>query len=194
MATKCPICGVRGLAPRHGEFQFAPPENIPGGVMVIPETQWLECSSCEERILSTELSRAIEALRYERLGLLTPEEIKAVRERTGLSQKEMSRLVGVGDKTYARWESGRSIQNKSSDNLIRLVDLNRNLFHQLEAQRGVDRKQQVANYVRGLATRPDQGKQAIAAHGGEVDPETGEALLDKIRAIIKERRESGGCV
>ena len=181
------------MAPRHGEFQFVPPENIPGGMMVIPDTEWLECDSCGERILSAELSQAIEGLRYERLGMLTPEEIKAVRERTGLSQEEMSSLVGVGAKTYTRWESGRSIQNKSSDNLIRLVDMNRGLFHQLEAQRGVDRRQRVAAYVRGLGARPDQGKQAIAAHGGEVDPEIGEALLSKIRAIIKGRGESSGC-
>ncbi len=194
MATKCPICGVQTLSPRHGEFQFTPPDNIPGGVMVVPETDWLECSTCGERILSPELSHAIEALRYERLGLLTPEEIKAVRDRTGLSQEEMSKLIGVGDKTYTRWESGRSIQNKSSDNLIRAVDLDRTLFLQLEAQRGPDRKRQVADYVRGLATRPDQGKPAIAAHGGEVDPETGQALLEKIRTVIKERGESGGCV
>ncbi len=34
----------------------------------------------------------------------------------------MAERLGVGEKTYTRWESGRSIQNKSSDNLIRLMD------------------------------------------------------------------------
>jgi transcriptional regulator with XRE-family HTH domain len=53
---------------------------------------------------------------------LIPDEIKAIRERAGLSQKEMGERLGVGEKTYIRWENGHSIQNKSIDNMIRCIN------------------------------------------------------------------------
>ena len=61
--------------------------------------------------------------RYKIAGLLTPAEIKAARTRLGLTQVEMARQLGVGDKSYTRWESGLSIQSKAIDTLIRAVIL-----------------------------------------------------------------------
>lgn len=51
-------------------------------------------------------------------GLLLPEEIKAIRERYGLTQKSFSRLLGFGEVTIHRYESG-SIQDKAHDTVIR---------------------------------------------------------------------------
>ena len=47
--------------------------------------------------------------RYKIAGLLTLAEIKAARTRLGLTQVEMARQLGVGDKSYTRWENGLSI-------------------------------------------------------------------------------------
>jgi len=41
------------------------------------------------------------------LGLLTPEQIKQLRRRLGLTQKEISKLLQIGEKTWTRWETGR---------------------------------------------------------------------------------------
>ena len=138
MAGNCPICGAESLERRQGEFRFFPPANIPGGDIVVPEAEWEECASCGEQILGLELEAALEDQRRRRLCLLPPGEIQEVRRRAGLTQIEMAQFVGVGEKTYARWESGRSIQNRSSDNLIRLADRHPGLFVQMEAQRNPD--------------------------------------------------------
>lgn len=64
MATeKCPICGHESLVTMHGEYRFEPPANIPGGVIVVGDAQWLHCGSCGEDILSRELEAAIEGQR-----------------------------------------------------------------------------------------------------------------------------------
>jgi putative zinc finger/helix-turn-helix YgiT family protein len=58
---------------------------------------------------------------YRQLGLLTPEEIKAGRERLGLSQQELAELLGLGGNSLSRWEKGRVYQSRSSDALLRIV-------------------------------------------------------------------------
>jgi len=55
-------------------------------------------------------------------GLLTPDEIRAIRERLGLSQAAFEELLGVGAKTVVRWERGTVFQNRTTDTLIRAVD------------------------------------------------------------------------
>ena len=122
MARPCPFCGRGSLEARTGQYKFVPPAEIPGGPMVVLEASWEECTECGERLLSPALCRALDEERYKRLGLLSPQQIKAVRENAGLSRAAMASRLGVGEKTYARWESGSSMHNKSSDNLIRLLD------------------------------------------------------------------------
>lgn len=55
-------------------------------------------------------------------GLLTPDEIREIRERLALSQSAFEQLLGVGPKTVVRWERGTVFQNRSTDALIRAVD------------------------------------------------------------------------
>lgn len=54
-------------------------------------------------------------------NLLLPEQIVKVRKKYNLSQVELSRLLGIGDVTIARYES-KSIQDDIYDMLIRRVD------------------------------------------------------------------------
>ena len=60
---------------------------------------------------------------YRQLGLLTPEEIKAGRERLRLSQQELAELLGLGGNSLSRWENGRVYQARSLDTLLRMIFL-----------------------------------------------------------------------
>ncbi|MGA2171516.1 MAG: type II TA system antitoxin MqsA family protein [Sedimentisphaerales bacterium] len=188
MAEKCPICGEMALETRVGKYTFVPPPNIPGGPIVIENAQWEECASCKERILSLELEKSLENERYHRLGLLTPKEILSIRERAGLKQKEIAEKIGVGEKTYARWESGHSLHNTSSDNLIRLFARDAGLFEQVEAERRPNRNQQVKQYIEELRKIQTQNKLAIAAHGKELNSEQQAIIHKLLKEIIKEHR------
>ena len=188
MATKCPTCGNQTLESLHGEFQLDPPANIPGGVMLVQDAEWLECSTCDERILSPALSQAIELIRYDRLGLLRSAKIKAVREKTGLSQQAMAFWLGVGEKTYTRWESGRSLHNKSSDNLIRLFDQNPEALARFEAQRKPERVEVIRGYFSSLAEQKGEHKVGMAAHDAEIDPVLAERLRELLKALADKTR------
>src|SRR5438132_1276802 len=96
-AKNCPLCGQTTLIEKNAEYRLEPPPNIPGGTIVIRDATWLHCDACGEDILSHELEAAINHERYRRLGLLTPEEIRHVRVKTGLSAVDMSHLICVGE-------------------------------------------------------------------------------------------------
>lgn len=91
------------------------------------------CLECGNSIFDEELDD--ETLKmfydeYRRLNnLLFPEEIKKIREKYNMSQTEFAKLLGMGEKTIARYENG-AIQERVHDNLIRVVN-NPNVFADL---------------------------------------------------------------
>ncbi len=190
MARVCPICGAKVLEERRGEYIFEWPEGSAAQQSGFADAVWEACDACGEEILSPELSDRIEAEQYRIQGLLSPAEVRAVRERTGLSQVEMARLLGVGDKSYARWEVGLSVQNKSMDNLIRLAAEHPGLFAELEAQREPDREEQVAAYIEHLPTLKAQDELAMAAHGELPSADAVRKIRRRLQALLREREES----
>ena len=53
-------------------------------------------------------------------GLLLPNEIKAIREQYGVSQKNLSKILGWGEKTITRYENG-SIQDLGHNKMLNLI-------------------------------------------------------------------------
>ncbi len=128
---KCPLCGQAALAEHKGTYRLEPPPNIPGGTIVIHDTSWLHCASCQEDILPVELEAAMNRQRYQRLGLLLPEEIRRIRAQTGLSTRDMSNLLDVPEETYRRWETGHSLPTEAGSALLRRVDQDASAEHLL---------------------------------------------------------------
>lgn len=149
----------------------------------MPGTEWEECEECGEQVISHALDQAIEREARRRRGLLAPQEIKAVREQTGLSQEAMAQLLGVGAKSYTRWETGKSIQNKANDNLIRLFGRNADKLLHLETERRPDRQKELADYIAHLPELKGENRLAIAAHGGDLPSTVAESLRRRLRQL-----------
>ena len=173
---------------RHGAYRFQPPPNIPGGTMVIIEATWLECENCGQQMLSAALNRKLEELSMIRQGLLLPAQIKSIREKQGLTQTAMAERLGVGEKTYTRWESGRSMQNKSSDNLIRLMDRAPEQFAVIEAQRSPERSMKIADYFKQLGPQVGQNKVAMAAHDADLSADAAARVREALRQAVKQQK------
>jgi putative zinc finger/helix-turn-helix YgiT family protein len=86
------------------------------------------CSSCGERYYTYEQSVASSRARAGALrhhaGLLAPADIRAFREREGLTQAQLEDRLGTGAKTVVRWERGTVCQSKAADRLLRLFMAN----------------------------------------------------------------------
>ena len=88
---------------------------------------YFRCDLCaEERQTLEQLGnarRAAAGAARIRDGLLTPAEVRRIREnRLGLTQAQLESALGLGEKTAVRWETGRVLQPKATDNLLRLLD------------------------------------------------------------------------
>ena len=179
----CAICGSDELTERHGTYVFEWPEGHAEASSAFDDATWQECARCGEQILPPALIARIEAERYRLEGLLSPMEVREARTRIGFTQLEMARLLGVGDKTYTRWELGLSTQTKSMDNLVRLADQHPDVLLEIEAQRKPQRRAEIAAYVHSLDASKGSSGLALAAHGGELDAETAARLRRRLREI-----------
>lgn len=82
------------------------------------------CKHCGEQIWNDQLDDENLKTAYRKFrmshSLLQPEEIKKIRQEYALSQTDFGRILGLGDKTIARYENG-SIQDQAPNNLIMLA-------------------------------------------------------------------------
>jgi putative zinc finger/helix-turn-helix YgiT family protein len=83
------------------------------------------CSACGGEYASTELEEENFQTAYtiyrRRHNLLTPEQIRAIREKYGLSQRNFSRLLGWGDITVHRYEAG-ALPDTAYNVMLVLID------------------------------------------------------------------------
>jgi HTH-type transcriptional regulator/antitoxin MqsA len=71
---------------------------------------------------SAERNKARKRIQLSEAGFLTDEDIKRIRKKLGLTQKEMAEKLGVGLKNFARYENLSVRQSKAMDNLLRILD------------------------------------------------------------------------
>lgn len=90
------------------------------------------CDKCAEEFVSPkslkESEKMLTDFRRKVDGLLTSGEIKAIRKRLGKTQKELAKMLEVGEKTFARYENGQVTQSRSMDWCLRALDVHPDLF------------------------------------------------------------------
>lgn len=120
--TICPECAGGPLVEKHGDYETVYLDREERSHrLVVPNLTWLECGSCGEIVLDDAAMTTVEGARRQALGLLSPQEIRDLRTRLGRTQAGMSELLGIGEKTYCRWESGSYMQSEASDRYLRLL-------------------------------------------------------------------------
>ena len=120
---RCPVCGVGRLHPKVVTERF-PYDDDGTEAMVVAENVPVEiCDNpeCGEELSGPEAARIRHEAICRALGLLTPGEIRAIRERLGLTQAEFARMTRLGEATICRWERGRLLQNPAMDRYLRLI-------------------------------------------------------------------------
>jgi putative zinc finger/helix-turn-helix YgiT family protein len=119
-SERCPVCG-HALTARIITDRF---DYDSDNGLVQVEAKGVpvkECTSCGEVYLGPEAGRIRHNAVCRALGLLCPDEIKAVREGLSKSQEEFAELTGIGVATISRWERGRLLQSRAHDRYLRLI-------------------------------------------------------------------------
>ena len=117
--TTCPQCeGVVETILHEATFRYGDGDTAVDIAVVLPVRR---CRSCEFEFLDFEAERIKHEALCRHLGVLTPQEIRAIRERHGLSRAAFARLTGLGAATVARWETATLIQTIGNDRYLRLL-------------------------------------------------------------------------
>jgi len=126
----CHACGQRSMRrlPTPYEYEISHDGRPPIAIR-IPDLLMVRCTNqnCPERdsgetsFLDDDATLRLTIETYRQLGLLTPDEIRAGREKLGLTQAELQSLLGLGGNSLSRWEKGRVYQSRSMDRLMRLA-------------------------------------------------------------------------
>jgi putative zinc finger/helix-turn-helix YgiT family protein len=86
----------------------------------MPRLSAPQCQNCKAISLDDEADQQISAAFRGAAHLLAPAEIRQGREKLGLTQKEFANLLGVGEATISRWETGAQIQQRALDRFLRV--------------------------------------------------------------------------
>jgi putative zinc finger/helix-turn-helix YgiT family protein len=88
--------------------------------------EFFRCEPCKEEFVTPEQMRAhVRAVKNEvrkKHGLLSPKRITEIRQKLELTQSELEDVLGTGPKMAVRWESGKVIQSRGHDNMLRLLE------------------------------------------------------------------------
>lgn len=76
----------------------------------------------QDYVLDGEALAMIDRVKARHMGLLSPEEIQALRYRLGLTQKDIAALLQIGGKSWSRWETGRERPSRSINILLRALN------------------------------------------------------------------------
>lgn len=150
----CPVCGQGQLALRRSALKTP----YHGGTVVISGVEEFHCSACGESFVDHEIMKKIQPAICDQQrkidGLLTSDEIKAIRKRLKASQSTMGALFGGGAKAFAKYETGRVSQSKALDNELRLIQRDPHNFKRLQ-QIEKQRRDAIKKHIRKIS----------AAHG-----------------------------
>jgi putative zinc finger/helix-turn-helix YgiT family protein len=116
----CPSCAAR-MIEKRGTLRLP----INGEEIAVPSSLHLSCPECDEIVLRFQDAKRLHedaiAVYRKKHGLLSADEIRAIRERFNLTQANLASLLRLGANTVSRWEAGRNVQTAAMDMLLRLI-------------------------------------------------------------------------
>lgn len=118
---KCPLCGQGTLKDTVQDYNTTVKDGDHYKHIVIKDLTVELCSNCKEILLPKESLERVHSEKHKIRGLLSTAQLKNLRQDLGLTQTKMAELLGLGKKSYLRWESGASLQSKSMDRYLRLL-------------------------------------------------------------------------
>ncbi len=114
----CPACDTGHLQAKTIDY----PVTVSGDVKVIVRNLAVEvCEACGEVVLSADALDAVDAAIAEQTEQLTVRELERIREDLDVDQTEMSEILGLGGKTYHRWEKGNQVPSRSMGYYLRTL-------------------------------------------------------------------------
>lgn len=118
--AECPSCENIGAEVRREQQSF--PYGVgEDQVLLKVELPVAYCSVCDLEFIDQEGELIKHDAVCRHLGLMTPSDVKDVREMNQMTKVDFSRVTGLGEASLSRWERGTTIQNAGIDNFLYLL-------------------------------------------------------------------------
>ncbi|EIV99918.1 type II toxin-antitoxin system MqsA family antitoxin [Thermoanaerobacter siderophilus] len=157
MKKFCPVCG------KEQETEVIEKEEVSNirGDEIKALARIRICSICGEELFDEELEeeniQRVYDIYRKKHGILSPDEIKNIRESYGLSQRAFAKLLGIGEASIARYETG-ALPEKSLSNMIMLLKDPKNMEKLLEKNEDVLSQREKARLLRKLEEMSERTK------------------------------------
>jgi putative zinc finger/helix-turn-helix YgiT family protein len=116
----CFSCGKREVDSHVGPYTTAIKHDGALYDLEIPDFCAPACRICGELQITNNADAQIRAALREKVGLLTPEEIRRNRTELKLTQRELAEELGTAEATISRWETGAVVQSRAMDRFLRV--------------------------------------------------------------------------
>lgn len=116
----CPLCGREGVVTSWKDHTFSYGS---GGseVELTVSVPVRRCAACEFEYLDESAERLKHDSICRHLGVLSPAEIRLIREGHGMTRARFAQVTGLGEASLNRWENGLTIQTHANDRYLRLL-------------------------------------------------------------------------
>lgn len=138
---------------------------IPNDNPVTVADIWVDrCDHCGEVLFPAETVQYIESVIADQTEQLTGQDLEQIREMLGIHrQDDMSEILGLGEKTFHKWESGSQVPTRSMSYYIRVLAEFPEAFEWLRA-RGWNGRNRVASAEKSPLQEMESRFPALAAH------------------------------
>jgi putative zinc finger/helix-turn-helix YgiT family protein len=116
----CDECGERTVRVSFHEQRFEYGDGANAVELSARVPVW-ECGHCGHAYTDGDAEDCRHEAVCRHLGVLSPKQIRAIRQKYNMSQAEFAKVTGCGLASVKRWETGALIQNLSADRLLRLI-------------------------------------------------------------------------
>ena len=118
--VSCPLCGTDEVTTswKPHVFDYGSGESVAELSVNVPVRS---CASCELEFLDEPAERLKHEAVCGHLGVLTPVEIRRIRESHGMSRARFAQVTGLGEASLNRWENRLNIQTHANDRYLRLL-------------------------------------------------------------------------
>ena len=123
----CVQCGAPGVTTmlHQDSFPYGLGEDVTALHATIPVRC---CGACGFECVDDEGMLIRHEAVCKHLGVLGPTEVRAIRERHGLTRETFARTTGLEEAALDKWENGAEIQGRADDNYLRLLAFPENLL------------------------------------------------------------------
>ena len=141
------------------------------------DVEYYKCLECGKEFAAPKTADPIDQAYREyrrRHAMLQPEDIRANREKYGLTQQEMSRLLGWGFATFSRYENG-ALQDEAHEKALRLSIEPHNLLKLLEetpdAISSVEKRERLIKELKALDEESRSFEKIYLERFGQYEPD-----------------------